>query len=211
MKKVFILVLGLSLISCFSKGQDQVFVKQVNDAKYIIESARNECAGLPLVLTKDKFLKDWAYSTETNSIEKNEFSNEESNFLSCLIDGISNTSDIVRGSKQIRIRFELRALQGVFLHDGIFRKSVGLLKGTVKDNDFSLAKELSNELSSYSSITSFCDSVTDLGYVCDDNFIDMNPPKFEVSILGMNKSELANLDYLGFPNNLWISLTLSKH
>jgi hypothetical protein len=211
MNKHFILTLCLTLVSCFSKGEAQVLVNQLSDGKYTIEVSKSECLGLSLELTKDKFLKDWAYSTTVNSLSENSLSFAESNFLSCLIDAINNTGAVVRNSSQIRVRFELRLLKGVFSSDGNIRRSIEQFKGTVKDNDFSLVKELLRELSSYSSIKSFCSSVSNSGYECGDNFIDMNPPKFETEILGLNKAELANLDYFGLSNDLWISLTLTSN
>ncbi|MAO31521.1 MAG: hypothetical protein CL595_14930 [Alteromonas sp.] len=211
MNKHFILTLCLTLVSCFSKGEAQVLVNQLSDGKYAIEFTKSECSGLSLELTKDKFLKDWAYSTTANSLSENSLLFDESNFLSCLIGAISNTGTVVRNSSQIRVRFELRLLKGVFASDGDLRRSIELFKGEVKDNDFSLVKDLSRELSSYTSIRSFCSSVSKSGYECGDNFLDMNPPKFETEILGLNKVELANLDYFGLPNDLWISLTLTSN
>jgi hypothetical protein len=211
MSNFILLTIAFSLVSCFSMAQNKLLINQVNAKSYTIEGNVNDtCNGFGLELTNDKFLNDWAYTIQSNLFVRQNIANAESLFFSCLIKALNNSSDIVSGSEYIRIRFELRTLIGIFEKDSEFREKFRILNGKIKEKNFSLTKELSKNLSEYSSITNLCKATDLIGYLCEDNLIDIEPPIFDDDLLGMDISELAKIETFGFPNDLLISLTLKK-
>lgn len=210
MEKIFIFAVILGLFSGFCEAEEKFIISKLNIDQYTIEITDDECRGLPLQLNKDKFLQDWAYSTLAHHgiVDKSSFGEEK--FILCLIKLIKSSGYIINGTNQIRIRFELEFLNGVFSYDGKIRKSMALLKGTVKNNDFSFVKFFSREIASYSTMIDFCNAISEFDFFCGDNFIDMNPPIFGNENLGLKRNKLASLEHFGLPKELWISLTLSS-
>tara|TARA_R110002153_G_scaffold72291_4_gene189376 strand:- start:407 stop:1090 length:684 start_codon:yes stop_codon:yes gene_type:complete len=211
MSKFILLTIAFSLVSCFSMAQNKFSIKQIYAKSYTIEGNVNEkCSGFELELTNDKFLNDWAYTIQSNLFARQDIANAESLFFSCLIEALNNSSDVVSGSEYIRIRFELRALIGIFEKNSAFREAFRILNGKIEEKNFYLTKELSKNLSDYSLITSLCKATDLIGYLCGNNLIDIEPPIFNDALLGMDISELAKMENFGFPNDLLISLTLKK-
>lgn len=210
MKNIFILLLTLGLFSELSEGKENFTINKLNVNEYTIEITDKECKGLTIKLRKDKFLEDWVYNIIKNHEIVDQSSFGEENFISCVIKSIKSSSELIKGTHQIRIRFRLEFLNGIFSHDGKTRKSLALLKGNIKENDSSIVKFLSPEIKSYSTIISFCNSMSDLDFFCKDYLVTMEPPKFEKKLLGLKKSHLASLEHFGIPKEFGIQLSLNS-
>ncbi len=210
MKKIFIILLILGFFSGFSEGKESFNINKLNVNEYTIEITDKDCRGLTIQLRKDKLLEDWAYNIIKNHETVDPSSFGEEKFISCVIKSIKNSSDIIKGTHQIRIRFRLEFLNGIFSNNGKTRKSLALLKGTIKEKDSSIVKFLSPEIESYSTIISFCNSMSDLDFFCKDYLVGMEPPRFETKLLGLKKSHLATLEHFGLPKEFGISLSLSS-
>jgi len=210
MKNIFIFLLILGFFSEFSEGKEIFNINKLNVNEYTIEITDKDCRGLTIQLRKDQLLEDWAYNIIQNHEIVDPSSFGEENFISCVIKSIKSSSDIIKGAHQIRIRFRLKFLNGIFSHDGKTRKSLALLKGNIKEKDSSIVKFLSPEIESYSKIISFCNSMSNFDFFCNDYLVGMEPPKFEKKLLGLKKSHLASLEHFGLPKEFGISLSLSS-